>query len=504
MMSSLFIGSTGLKSHSEGMSVISNNLSNINTVAYKQMSMQYADLMSQYMSAGSNGVTNFSQKGSGSVPGANRTLFTQGGAEAGSASTDLSIDGIGFFSVTHNGKTHYTRAGDFRFNKAGELLDPNGWNLMGKAIVDGVESQTTVPIRVDMSDSGHGYMAPQATSKVSVGSRLGGLENKTQSTENGFFALASNWKGSSSQPLGSDAYSYGEPISFYDSNGDLRTATVYYDKVGESGGMTVVEYVVALPPDQDASALADTDAAGLLMAGTITFTSSGEMSNLTAFYPPASGDPGDLSGWTPATMKDGQPVLSIQATGAEPQSVVLDLGFSFTDSGASASGGVASAADLASNPEVVFSNVAGKSLSQNATVMYGTSAASFYASRDGYAPGELVDVQVTSDGIIQGQYSNAQTQDLFRIPLYRFTSQDGLKNEGGNHYSATEESGKAEEGVAGEENFGTLSSYSLETSNVDYAREFSLMIVTQRGFQMNSKVITTSDAMLQKALEIKR
>ena len=94
--------------------------------------------------------------------------------------------------------------------------------------------------------------------------------------------------------------------------------------------------------------------------------------------------------------------------------------------------------------------------------------------------------------------------ELYRIPLYRITSQDGLRREGGNRYSASLESGEAQEGIPGTENFGTLSEYSLEQSNVDYAREFTNMIIVQRGFQMNSKVVTTSDQMLQKALELKR
>ena len=92
----------------------------------------------------------------------------------------------------------------------------------------------------------------------------------------------------------------------------------------------------------------------------------------------------------------------------------------------------------------------------------------------------MTDVIVTTDGIIRGKYNNGETQDLYRISLYRFASQDGLHNEGNNHFSATPEAGVIEEGIPGSENFGTLSQYSLETSNVDYAREFSLMIVTQR------------------------
>ena len=504
MMSSLFIGATGLKSHSEGMSVITNNLANVNTVAYKQMSIQYSDLMSQYLTAPSNTMTNISQKGMGAVPSSNRTLFVQGGFEKGSAATDIGINGIGFFGVTNGDQTHYTRAGNFRFDKSGALLDPSGWNLMGRAIINGVESTTVAPIKIDLSANGHGYMAPKATTKVSVGTRLGGMEDKSVNANNPFFAMASGYNGELSAGIESGKYSYSEPIQFYDSNGSMRTATIYYDKAGETGGLKSVEYVVAMDPKQDASGLAETKAAGLLMAGTITFASNGQMASLTAFYPPSSGDPSDLSAWTPAGMRDGQPVLNIQAKGAAAQSVVLDMGFKYTSGDASAGGGAESAAALAADPSIVYRNVTAKEISQHASDMYGTTNASTYVNRDGYAPGELQEIMVTEDGIVRGRYNNNQTDDLFRIPLYRFTSQDGLRHEGSNHYSATMESGPAEEGVPGEENFGTLSEWSLEQSNVDYAREFSQLIVTQRGFQMNSKVITTSDTMLQKALELKR
>lgn len=502
MMSSLYIGATGLKSHSEGMSVITNNLANVNTVGYKQMSMQYEDLVSTYITAASANLTNTNQKGSGAMPSSNRTLFIQGGYETGSEATDLCINGLGFFGVTKNGQTHYTRAGNFRFTKEGELVDPNGWNVLGRPIINGVESVNPVAIKLDLSNEGFGYMAPQATSKVSSSSNLGGLEDKSADAANPFFALASSWKGSSSTPLAKTSYSYSEPFQFYDANGDMQSATIYYDKAGSSGGMTAVEYVVAMDPSLDTSALSGTTGAGLLMAGTITFSSSGQMINMTAFSPPASGNPADLSGWTPASLQNGQPAFTAQ-TKAGAQTIALDMGYTFAD-GASSSGGLASAADAAGNTSAIYYNNPAGQASAQASKALGTSQSTLYASRDGYAPGYLRDLQVTRDGIVRGTYTNSQTEDLYRISLYRFTSQDGLRHEGNNHYSATPESGAAQEGVPGDENFGTLSEYALEQSNVDYAREFSLLIVTQRGFQMNSKVITTTDTMLQKALELKR
>ncbi|MCL1939619.1 MAG: flagellar hook-basal body complex protein [Desulfovibrionaceae bacterium] len=504
MMSSLYIGATGLKSHGEGMSVITNNLANVNTVAYKQMSMQYSDLMSQYLTASSANMTNINQKGMGSVPGSNRTLFTQGGLETGSSPVDLCINGIGFFGVTKNGVMHYTRAGNFRFDKEGHLLDPSGWNVMGRAIVDGVAAGETTPIKLDLGPNGHAYMPPKATSVISSSSRLGGLEDKSQDPANPFFAMTASWDAAQKPPLGQGKYAYSEPITFYDSEGRLREATIYYDSAGKSGGLTAVEYLVALSPGQDGSGLAGTKAEGLLMAGTLTFSSNGELANMTAFYPPASGNPADLAGWAPAAMQGGQPVMQVQVKGVAAQSIVLDMGLSLPNAGPNAGAGLSSAAEAAANPRAIFDNTVPKTISPKASNTYGNTPGAFFSSRDGYAPGEMRDMYVTNDGLVRIMYNNNQTQDVYRVSLYRFTSQDGLRHEGSNHYSATPDSGPADEGIAGDQNFGAIKDYALEQSNVDYAREFTNLIVTQRGFQMNSKIITTSDAMLQKALELKR
>ena len=103
-----------------------------------------------------------------------------------------------------------------------------------------------------------------------------------------------------------------------------------------------------------------------------------------------------------------------------------------------------------------------------------------------------------------GHFSNSESLDLWQIPICRFTSEDGLRREGSNLFSATPDAGQMEMGVAGTENYGTVQAYNIELSNVDMATEMVNMIITQRGFQSNSKVVTTADQMLQKAMELKR
>ena len=502
MMSSLYIGASGMVTHGEGMSVVTNNISNVNTVGYKQQSMLFSDMVSQLMPARSNNITNLSQVGMGARVGATRTLFTQGGFETGSDATDIAINGLGFFGVSHNGETQYTRAGNFRFTKEGDLVDPGGWNVMGRPIVKGTEAGSASPIHIDFSSStGVGRMAPEATSRITAISQLGGIADNNENTANPFFAMAASWDGTSQTPLGANQFSYREPVQFFDSNGLLRDAFVYYDLAGTQNGQKSMEYLVAMAPSDDASGLAGTQAAGLLMGGTLTFSSTGQLQNVTAFTPPGSGNPQDLSGWTPAALIDGAPAFTVAPTGAKAQTIGLNMGLTLSGSSSS---GLASAADAASNPSAIYSPNTGAKRQPAASTAYGSTAGSVMQQRDGYSEGTLYNLSVTDDGILRGRYSNGETMDLYRIPLYRFTSQDGLRHEGSNRYSASLESGPAEEGIPGEENFGTLKEYALEQSNVDYAREFSTMIITQRGFQVNSKVVTTSDQMLQKALELKR
>ena len=125
-------------------------------------------------------------------------------------------------------------------------------------------------------------------------------------------------------------------------------------------------------------------------------------------------------------------------------------------------------------------------------------------SQDGYASGTLSSVNIDEAGVVHGIYSNGKTLPLYQIALYDFQNLQGLYREGGNLFSATQDSGEPRLGVAGDNGFGTTKAYNIEQSNVDMTREFVQMITTQRGFQANSKGITTVDTMLETVIGMKR
>ena len=138
------------------------------------------------------------------------------------------------------------------------------------------------------------------------------------------------------------------------------------------------------------------------------------------------------------------------------------------------------------------------------TTQYANSSSTTYQDADGYPPGDLTGVEVSSAGTVTGTYSNGQTLALFKIALADFNNPNGLVSEGGNLYSATLESGAAITNTAGSNGLGELSSYSLEMSNVDISEEFVSMIELQSAYEANAKVITTVDEMMSTVISMKR
>lgn len=123
---------------------------------------------------------------------------------------------------------------------------------------------------------------------------------------------------------------------------------------------------------------------------------------------------------------------------------------------------------------------------------------------DGYTSGSLVSFTVGSDGILTGIYDNGKKQSLGIVALSGFDNPAGLQKVGDNMYIPTTNSGDYKAVKAGSNGVGTLNPGSLEMSNVDLSKEFTDMIITQRGFQANSRIITTSDEMLQELVNLKR
>ena len=145
-----------------------------------------------------------------------------------------------------------------------------------------------------------------------------------------------------------------------------------------------------------------------------------------------------------------------------------------------------------------------RSISALSTTSYASGSTTIFQSQNGYTAGFLQNISVDRDGVLTGRYSNGQVLQLFALTLATFNNNYGLYREGGNLFSETRSSGPALTGLANTGDKGSIASNSLEQSNVDLATEFVKMITTEKGFQANSKTITTVDQMLTVLIQLKR
>ena len=135
---------------------------------------------------------------------------------------------------------------------------------------------------------------------------------------------------------------------------------------------------------------------------------------------------------------------------------------------------------------------------------YATDSGTTFQYQNGYPAGTLRSITVDDMGVVTATYSNGEMTPTFQIALADFPSYDGLSKMGNNLYAESMASGQALPSTAGTGRLGNISPSSLEMSNVDLAEEFVKMITTQRAFQANSRVITSSDEILQELINIKR
>ncbi|WP_371371253.1 flagellar hook-basal body complex protein [Sporomusa aerivorans] len=135
---------------------------------------------------------------------------------------------------------------------------------------------------------------------------------------------------------------------------------------------------------------------------------------------------------------------------------------------------------------------------------YASESTAKATAQNGWADGTLNGVTIDSTGTIVGNFTNGKTKDLARVAMAVFNNPAGLNKAGQNLYTESNNSGIADVGASGTGGRGTFTAGTLEMSNVDLSQEFSNMIITQRGFQANSKIITTSDEMLEILANLKR
>jgi flagellar hook protein FlgE len=184
-----------------------------------------------------------------------------------------------------------------------------------------------------------------------------------------------------------------------------------------------------------------------------------------------------------------------------------DAGWDVSDGGTTPNGSLTFSDGKLSpvpNPAIRVGPGAGIALDVSKISGYATMSSLTVSGQNGAAVGKLESYTLGNDGSLVGSFSNGIKQVLAKIALAKFTNPAGLEKSGGSSYVATGNSGGVQLGSAGDPGMGTLTGGNLEMSNVDLSQEFTNLIVAQRGFQANARIITTSDEVLQELGNLKR
>jgi len=279
LSSSLYSGVSGLTTLGNAMTVIGANIANVNTVGFKASRVTFQDVLSQSVATTSG----TSQIGCGTALADISSSFAQGSFESTDSATDLAISGEGFYVVrdpNNEENEYYTRAGEFRFDKDGNFVNPAGYIVRGWAV-----SQEDPAADIEDVGSITDIVLSSFTSPPSPTDQITMITNLNAGATSKSATLETQWDGIDADGddsyIGENSYEYQTTVKVYDSLGDTHDITIYYDK----GSASTYEYIVTCSPGEDSrSGLSTTptqSGAGMLGRGTITFNEeSGVLSDI--------------------------------------------------------------------------------------------------------------------------------------------------------------------------------------------------------------------------------
>lgn len=537
------------------MDVIGNNISNVNTIGFKGSRVTFSDTFNQFVKAGTNptdttGGTNSYQIGLGAKINSIDRNWNQGTFERTGITTDLALQGDGMFVLKNNGQKFYSRAGNFVFDADGKLVSPqNGAVVQGKvASADGVipPGNNLEDIIIDTNMK----LPAIATTEIKWGGNLKSNSAITRTEEvlqRGNINSSALAVGDSTSDSKVKVYNiYGDSFDFVTNFEKTAADTYTYNwSVVDSAGTTLdsgsianlvfaddgtgnmkmnaasvalfdgTSNLVSIPTSEiqftfDAttvtqnaststlSASADNNRIPNVVSGSVTvYDSLGAAHQVTLKFTrlsPLSDNTWAWSASVPGTStSDGAMVkkvgtMKFESDGTLNSANVTNSEFSFTPSGG--------ANDLTVDLDFGsgFSGITQTSASSVVSAL----------SQNGSPSASLSNLNIDQYGSIVGIFSNGSSQSLAQIMCATFTNLNGLISVGDNMYTAYANSGEPLYGSLGESSGTTVQSGALEQSNVDLSEEFTKMIVSQRGFQANARVITTADTLLQEITNLIR
>jgi flagellar hook protein FlgE len=433
-------GVSGLNSNSAAMAVISDNIANVNTTAYKRGQSDFSSIInSQGIAGGYNA--------GGVTINTRRLVDQQGSLEKTRSATDLGISGNGFFVVTEDAESSagaggglFTRSGAFSLDKSGRMVNSQGLYLLG-APIDPNSPRNIAPSTlaalepIDLSSVGS---SATPTANVTISANLDARTNSVPAYTVGDLT-------NQVQPPHLE-----RAVEVYDSLGAVRTLNLAFLKTSTPLNRWAVEIYHNNPTTGVRERLAD---------GYMRFGTDGK---------PIVDNPGfpQITGLTIDWTSIAPPDPATAGTGAADQTINFDLVSSMTQ--------------------------------------YAVASGLNSATADGSPPGDLIGVNVNREGVLTAQFSNGRIDALYLIPVATFLNPNGLDVANRGAFRQTIESGLLTINTAGASGAGTIQANSLEASNVDLGTEFTNMITTQRAYSASSRVITTADEMLEELIRIKR
>ncbi len=545
------IALSGLDASRTDLEVTSNNIANSRTTGFKEARTEFGDVFATSLNdsaatAAGRGVkvTRIAQQ------------FSQGTVDFTSRNLDLAINGDGFFILDGDAGVSYTRAGAFSSDKDGYIVDHKGDQLQVYQPVtdaDGTVQEDSEGNAV-FGDLGSlqlplSVSEPKATEDMTTSVNLdAGADAPTIAFDRGIAA----------------SYNFSTSSTVYDSQGEMHTATFYYDKdystslaevtgsvvTGSNPIINMVIYDENSNPHTLPIEFTETGAGTNIWTPTVdvttdpnissvTFSGNVDLSdtvgdddppdtlsiNMTLTYSAAYLASNNLSSAnqvvavsTAGLDGDAGTTLAAQATDTFNKWKV----YTFIDNTEvtpaantlvfSKSGSIIEPVteqmvtdpfspladpDATSQPEDIILTV---DLSQ--MTQYGGDFAVSNIRQDGYATGRLSGLDIDAEGVVFSRYTNGQAKALGKVALAKFDSPQNLTKLGDTSWAQSFASGEPVRGYAGTAGFGDIQSGALEASNVDLAEQLVNLIVAQRTFQANSKVITSSDQILQTIIQI--
>ena len=558
MMRALYSGVSGLKTHQTKMDVIGNNISNVNTVGFKASSTTFSDIMYQTTSGATaatatTGGKNAMQIGLGVATAATKVSITSSGAAQSTGDAfDIRLtdsNSTNFFIVNNGTENLFTRAGSFYLDGAGNLaMTSTGYTVMGwqvDPLTGDIRKDTVSALRIMQADNM--TSAPEATTKANVAGLID--KNDTNVTSDAGYVRTLSFFDNlgysytakfAYKAVDTDAGTYSvELTNIYDSdNNDILKEWLDQQGVDPTTGSDALDQIFG----NDTKAVKSFSVAKNYTLDTtgnpaqITYTENGKTYTMVTG---ADGAPVTVGGQLGYQFTDGaggqifrslSDIYGIDAATAATGKLAVDTAtgmlnltydttnytlqfntsdgtFRYIDS-AGTNGvnlNMSLLGDNFENIAIDFSHLLNQNNGGSSTAEFEKGAAEKATDGTGKKLGQLTGVSIDGIGKIYGSYDNGNTVLLGQIPVAQFANASGLESLGNNCYGTTLNSGDFDGiGVEVTADGGKMTTGQLEMSNVDLSEQFTDMITTQRGFQANSRIITTSDTLLEELVNLKR